>query len=150
MRVLSSFCMDRMLGSQLILCWHTVIVPMLSIRKTEMSTARKLASDKISKAQCAQKRAYDKKSKEVDLKVGNRVMVLIPAEKQGKNWNLSRPFPGPYRVLQITPTNMEVRLVDRLTSESIFVALDRVRKCYLEQSNDTWTGYKHHRKTQGY
>ena len=115
---------------------------------TEMSAAWKLASDNISKAQCAQKRAYDKKSKEVDLRVGDRVMVLMPAEKQGKNWKLSRPFLGPYRVLQITLTNVEVRMVDRPTSESIFVALDRVRKCYPEQSNDTWTGYKHHRKNQ--
>ena len=50
-------------------------------------------------------------------------MVFMPAESQGKNWKLSRPFHGPYRVLQVTPTNAEVQLIDRPKDEPIFVAL---------------------------
>ena len=42
----------------------------------------------------------------------------------------------------MTPTNVEVRLVDQPKGESIFVALDRVRRCYSEQGNTTWTGHK--------
>ncbi len=58
-------------------------------------------------------------------------MVNIP---QGKDW---KPFHGPYQVLSVTPTNVEVRLVD---SPTIFVNLNRVQLCYSEQRDDTWTG----------
>ena len=111
-----------------------------------MSLAWKLASECIDKAQTAQKKAYDKNTKTVDLRVGERVMVLMPSECQGKDWKLARPFHGPYRVLQVTPTNVEVRLVDQPKSESIFVALERVRRCYPEQGNVTWTGHKKRRR----
>ena len=68
-------------------------------------------------------------------------MVRMPSESQGKNWKLARPFYGPYRVLQVTPTNVEVRLVDQPKGDSIFVALERVRRCYTEQGDTTWTGH---------
>ena len=58
-------------------------------------------------------------------------MVHMPGEVKGKSWK-SRPFHGPYHVLLLTPTNAEVRLVDCPTSESIFVALNRVCVCYDE------------------
>ena len=73
-------------------------------------------------------------------------MVHMPAESQGKNWKLSRPFHGPYRVLKVTPTNVEVRLVDHPKDEPIFVALNRVRLCYPEQGNTTWSGLKGSRR----
>ena len=112
----------------------------------DMSLAWKLASENIAKAQIAQKRAYDRHAKEVDLRVGERVMVLMPSKSQGKNWKLASPFHGPYRVLQVTPTNAEVRLVDQPKGESIFVATDRVKKCYPEQDDATWTGHKKSRR----
>ena len=59
----------------------------------------------------------------MDLRVGERLIVLMPSESQGKNWKLARPFHGPYRVLQVTPTNAEVRLVDQPKGESIFVTM---------------------------
>ncbi len=110
---------------------------------SNFSLAWKLASENISKAQAAQKKAYDRKTEEVDLRVGERVMVLMPSEVKGKTWKLARPFHGPY---QVTPTNAEVRLVDEPMSESIFVALNRVRRCYPEQANTTWTGRKKRKK----
>ena len=45
---------------------------------------------------------YDKKSGEVALKPVERVMVFKPAETQGKNRKLARPFHGLYRVLGVT------------------------------------------------
>ena len=96
-----------------------------------MSLAWKPASEHIQKAQVTQKKAYDKKAREADLRVGERVMVLMPSEVQGKDWKLARPFHGPYHVIQITPTNAKVLLIDQPQGESIFVAaLDRVRRCY--------------------
>ena len=114
-----------------------------------LTLAWKLARDNIQKAQGTQKQNYDRKcTKDVNLKAGDRVMVFMPAESQGKNWKLSRPFHGPYRVLQVTPTNAEVRLIDRPKDEPIFVALDRIRLCYTEQGDDSWSGHKKHRKRQ--
>ncbi len=71
---------------------------------------------------------------------------LMPSECQGKDCKLVRPFHGPYRVLQVTLTKVEVRLVDQPKSDSIFVALERVRRCYPEQGDATWTGHKKRRR----
>ena len=55
---------------------------------------------------------------------------------------MARPFYGPYRVLPLTPTNAEVKLIDKLDSNSIFMALNRVRLCYPELPNKSWSGQK--------
>ena len=67
-------------------------------------------------------------------------MIYMPAERQGKTWKLARPFHGPYRVLHVTDTNIEARLVDRPQDLSIFVHLDRVRKCHPQLADKVWTG----------
>ena len=105
-----------------------------------LSRAWTLAQDNIKVAQRHQKTQYDKKTCDVNLKVGDRVMVLMPTELKGEKRKLARPFHGPFRVLTVTPTNAEVRLVDDPKAAPIFVALDRVRLCYPEQGDVTWTG----------
>ena len=107
---------------------------------TSLSQAWKLAQENIKVAQKRQKTQYDKKTCDTNLKVGDRVMVLMPSEAKGEKRKLARPFHGPFRVLTVTPTNAEVRLVDDPKAASIFVALDRVRLCYPEQADITWTG----------
>ena len=59
----------------------------------------------------------------------------------GKAWKLARPYFGPYRVLTLTPTKAYVQLVHDSKSESIFVALDRIRCCYDEMPDDVWMGH---------
>ena len=115
---------------------------------THLSETWKLAQGNIKTAQTRQKSHYDKKAHDVNLKVGDRVMVLMPAEAQGKKRKLARPFHGPFHVVTVTPTNAEVRLVDDPKAASIFVALDRVRLCYPEQSDQTWTGQRRRRTTR--
>ena len=73
-------------------------------------------------------------------------MVYMPAEKQGEDWKLSRPFHGPYRVLKVTQTNAEVQLVDQPTGDTIFVNLDRICPCDPEQGNEVWVGPTGRRK----
>ena len=46
------------------------------------------------KAQC------DKKSKPADYKMGDWVMIPIPHEESGRQWKLSRPWHGPYQIIQ--------------------------------------------------
>lgn len=65
------------------------------------------------------------------LHAGERVMVHMPHETQGKDRKLVQPFHGPYRVVSSTPTNAEVVLVERPEEPSIFVTLERVRQCYI-------------------
>lgn len=74
------------------------------------------------------------------MKVGQRVMVHMPSELQGKTWKFARPFHGPFRVLTVTPTNAEVRLVDEPKSDSMFVSLTRVRPCSEELPDLSWRG----------
>ena len=109
-----------------------------------LSDAWALAHKNIKLAQVKQKTQYDKRSKQTKLMVSDRVMVYMPGEVRGKAWKLARPYHGPYRVLSLTPTNAEVRLIDRPNEKSIFIPLDRVRPCYPEMADTVWTG--HHSK----
>ena len=99
---------------------------------THLSDAWHLAQQNISDAQSKQKRNYDKRGNNPTVRVGDRVMVKMPGDIKGKSWKFARPFHGPFRVISVTPTNVEVRLVDQPKAESIFVSLQRVRQCESE------------------
>ena len=77
----------------------------------------------------------------MSVKVADRVMIHMPGEVKGRAWKFARPFRGPYRVISVTPTNVEAQLVDNPTNPPIFVSLSRVRPCYPELSNIVWTGH---------
>ena len=95
---------------------------------TTLSQAWKMAQENIKIAQKHhQKTQYDKKTRDTNLKVGDWVMVLMPTEAKGEKRKLAWPFHGPFRVLIVTPTNAEVRVVNDSKAASIFVALHRVR-----------------------
>ena len=113
----------------------------LSEMVANLSDAWALAHQNIEQAQTKQKLQYDKKSSASTLRVGDRVMVFFPSQVKGKAWKLARPYFGPYKVLSLTPTNAEVQLAHDSESESIFVALDRVRRCYDEMSDEVWMGH---------
>ena len=112
---------------------------------THLSDAWHLAQQNISEAQSKQKRNYDKRGNNPTVHVGDRVMVKMPGEIKGKSWKFARPFHGPFRVVSVTPTNVEVRLVDQPSAEPIFVSLQRVRQCYDELPDASWTGHSRKR-----
>ena len=109
---------------------------------TKLSHAWCLAKNKIEKAQDAQKIQYDKRARVTEIQVGDRVMVYMPSSVKGKDRKLARPYHGPYRVLKVTPSNVEVTLVDKPQDPSIFISLNRVRRCYDEMEDHSWTGSK--------
>ena len=82
--------------------------------KTELvvglSSAWQTAQECITDKQKHQKSMYDRSAKEPNLEVGQRVMVHMPSEVQGKTWKFARPFHGPFRVLSLTPTNAKFDL----------------------------------------
>ena len=66
-------------------------------------------------------------------------MVFMPSEVTGKDRKLARPYHGPFH---LTPNNAEVQLIERPQDQTIFIAIDRLRKCYQELSDQSWTGRK--------
>ena len=115
---------------------------------THLSDAWRLAQENVSNAQSKQKRNYDKRGNNPTVRVGDRVMVKMPDEIKGKSWKFARPFHGPFRVISATPTNVEVRLVDQTSAESMFVSLQRVRLCYDELPDTSWTGHSRKQSKQ--
>ena len=104
--------------------------------KEEMShrfaVAWELARTQVKKAQERQKFYHDKLAKQPD-----RVFVYHPAVKRGKAYKFSRSFVGPYRVLTLYRNGAEVKLVAKPTTQSIRVALNRVRLCPNEILDQT-------------
>ena len=106
-----------------------------------LSECWKIAAEQVKTAQLHQKKYYDRKSKQKEISVGDRVMIHTPHEATGKAWKLARAFHGPFRVLSVTPTNIdsEARLVDRPEQSPIFVSRSRVRRCYNELADVSWS-----------
>lgn len=73
-------------------------------------------------------------------------MVHMPQEVTGKAWKLSRPYFGPYRILSTTGSNVSLHLVDKPDDSPIFVSLSRVRPCYKEIADSSWSGHTQKRK----
>ena len=109
---------------------------------TTLTKVRGLAMESIRKTQEKQRKFYDRQSTTPKFQVGDRVMVFMPSETVGKNRKLARPYHGPYHVINVTQTNAEVQLIECPSEPSMFVAIDRLRKCYPEQTNDCWLGHK--------
>ena len=105
-----------------------------------LSEAWRIAKDSVAKAQKRQKRAYDRHSRPKTFREGDRVMVYMPVERTGKNRKLSRPYFGPYRVLEVHPNGLTVRPVDRPNEQSIRVNQDRVTVCPKELPDQSWLG----------
>ena len=79
----------------------------------KMETAFKRAKDQIGKTFKAQKAYYDKKSEEIDIKVGMKVWLHNPEVKVGLTKKLSLPWKGPYRVISKFPkANFEIKEVN--------------------------------------
>jgi len=61
--------------------------------------------------------------------------VYTPAERTGKAYKFACPYKGPYRVLQLYDSGVQVKLVSKPNSESIGVALNRIHLCPAEIVN---------------
>ncbi len=70
----------------------------------------------------------------------------MPHVATGKYRKLAHPFHGPYRVQALTNTDVCAVPVDDPDAEPIFVHLSRVRPCYKELPNVSWTGKARRKK----
>ena len=63
----------------------------------------------------------------------------MPLETLNKDRKLSRPNYGPYEITAISDNNADLQLVDD-DQVRLSVALDRLRPCYKEVLNISYTG----------
>ena len=104
----------------------------------KMSQAWEVARQSIGKAQKRQKAYYDKRTREPQFVVGERVFLLKPSETTGASRKFARPFHGPYRITGVDVNNAYIRRVDHPQDEPVLVALQRLRRCPDEVADEFW------------
>ena len=67
-----------------------------------LSSARQLAAGCLQRAQARYKRSYDQKTRGTTLRVGDWVLIHFPHDESGRWRKLSRPWHGPYRIVDRT------------------------------------------------
>ena len=108
-----------------------------------MSEAWELAKDSVMKAQKSQKTQYDQSVRDFNTRVGGRVFIYMPAEKQTRTYKFARPFYGPYRVVERQGNTILAIPIDKPNSSPIHVSISRVRPCPEEiDDNSVWFGKK--------
>ena len=94
-----------------------------------LSTARKIAAESIKSAQARYKKTYDKLSREADYQLGDWVLVRFPQEETGRQRKLSRPWHGPYRIIERNDPDVTVVKVYAPQDGQIQVHQMRVAPC---------------------
>ena len=94
-----------------------------------LSSARELAETNIREEQKRAKERYDKKSVVKEHKIGDWVLVRFPKEETGKKRKLSKPWHGPYRVIQKNDPDVTVIPVHFPESGAIQIHQSRVCSC---------------------
>ena len=94
-----------------------------------LSSARAEALKSIREAQKRYKSQYDKKQHQVDLKIGDWVLVYFPKDEVGRNRKLSRPWHGPYRVIEKKDPDVTLCKVYFPQEKNIQVHQMRIQPC---------------------
>ena len=94
-----------------------------------LSLAREQAAEAMQRAQRKYKKYYDKGTHPNPLQRTDWVMIRFPQEETGAGRKLSRPWHGPYRVLEVTHTGIVAEKVYSAQDGTIQVHLNRVTKC---------------------
>ena len=103
----------------------------------ELKQAHNVAKQNIGKKQKEQKKYYDQRSKEIELQVGDLVML-----KTEPRFKLDRSFKGPFVMKSLTSTNAVIQLKDDDTAELLNVSRQRLSRCDPAMSAATpWVGH---------
>ena len=94
-----------------------------------LSTARRLAAESIQAAQAKYKRSYDRHSREIDYQLGDWVLIRFPQEESGRMRKLSRPWHGPYRIVDRRDPDVTIVKVYAPQDGQIQVHQSRVAFC---------------------
>ena len=85
---------------------------------------RDIARKNIQQAQISQKKQYDKGCHPVSVEVEDTVLVKVPPK-----FKLDCTYHGPYRVYEVTGTNVKVKPVSTPDAEPRTISLQQVSKC---------------------
>jgi len=103
----------------------------------ELKQVRAIAKQNIEKTQKYQKKYYDRKVKDVKLKIGDLVML-----KTKPRFRLDHSYKGPFKIKSLTSTNAIIQLKDDSTAEELIVSCQRLSLCKLEMTSSTpWRGH---------
>lgn len=94
-----------------------------------LAKARQIAAENIQKAQARYKLQYDKTAKDIEYSVGDWVLVRFPQEETGRLRKLSRPWHGPYRVVQVRKPDVTAVKVYFPQEKTIQIHATRVKPC---------------------
>lgn len=76
-----------------------------------LSSARELAANNIRRAQRRYKEQYDKNTRPCEFRLGQWVFVKFPQDESGRLQKLSRPWRGPYHVINMKDPDVTVTKV---------------------------------------
>ena len=103
----------------------------------ELKQVCSVTKQNIGKKQKEQKKYYDQRSKEIELQVGDLVML-----KTEPWFKLDHSFKGPFVVKSLTSTNAMIQLKDDDTTELLNVSRQWLSCCDLAISAATpWVGH---------
>ena len=91
--------------------------------------AREQAALSIQQAQQHYKKYYDKKTTPNTIRTTEWVMLRFPQDETGRERKLSRPWHGPYRVIEVTTTGILAEKVYAPQDGKVQVHLERVTRC---------------------
>jgi len=108
-----------------------------------LSSARLDAATNLRNAQQRYKKQHDKNVHDLELKIGDWVLVYFPKEDSGKNCKLSRPWHGPYRVIGKMDPDVTVCKVYFPEQGTIQVHQQRIQICPFQfPAGYYWYGAK--------
>jgi len=103
----------------------------------KLKQARQLARQHIQLAQRSQKKFYDRSSKEIEVKVGDRVMLKVEPQ-----FKLDRTFKGPFVIKSLSPTNAMIQVQGDCSAGVLNVSRQRVSLCGQAMAGVTlWVGH---------
>ena len=108
-----------------------------------LSSARKLAQTTLQQAQKCYKNSYDKHCHPIHYQLGDWILIRFSQDETEKDHKLSKPWHGPYRVVQCEEPNIVATKVYFPDDGPINVHQTRTTRCPPEfQNGYYWYGSK--------
>jgi len=103
----------------------------------ELKSARELAKKTIQSAQWIQKQYYDRGVRDVELQVGDLLMLKVEPR-----FRLDRAYNGSFQIKSLTSTNAVIELRNDNNADAMNVSRQRLSKCNPEMAKATpWVGH---------
>ena len=96
---------------------------------TSITSARELTAKTIQRAQARYKHQYDRHARKATLRIGDWILVRFPQDETGWYRKLSRPWHGPYRIVEKSDPDVVCSKVYFPQDRQLRIHLSRVCLC---------------------